>query len=171
MKSSLSQKEKAFIKSNAKYFYIEELARMFLCDKKTICNYCYYHNISFKSTRLTQDNIDYILNYHNKFTVDELADKLQTKKVNIERIYRKFGLNKVKKEKPDTKLTKRELEVINLICKKGVFKPRKLAELLYISFSTVKTHISNIYIKTSCNSLAELIYKYYNKQLISESEE
>ena len=39
MKSSLSQKAKAFIKSNAKYFYIEELARMFLCDKKIISNY------------------------------------------------------------------------------------------------------------------------------------
>ena len=117
------------------------------------------------------ENIDYILNYHNKFTVDELADKLHTKKANIERIYRKFGLNKVKKEKPDTKLTERELEVINLICKKGILKQKKLAELLYISLSTIKTHINNIYTKTSCNSLAELLYKYYNKQLISESEE
>lgn len=66
--------------------------------------------------RLTKENIDYILNYHNKYTVEELA------------------------------------------------------ELLYISLSTVKTHINNIYTKASCNSLGELIYKYYNKQLISGSE-
>lgn len=120
--------------------------------------------------RLTKENIDYILNYHNKYTVEELADKLQTKKTNIERIYRKLGLSKIKKEKSDSRLTKRELEIIELICKKGVFKHKELAELLYISLSTVKTHINNIYTKASCNSLGELIYKYYNKQLISGSE-
>jgi DNA-binding NarL/FixJ family response regulator len=62
------------------------------------------------------------------------------------------------------KLTKRELEIVSLIA--AGFSNKEIANKLFISFSTVKNHISNIFAKLQCSNRAELVNKAIKKQLI-----
>ncbi|WP_062053951.1 LuxR family transcriptional regulator [Aquimarina longa] len=52
--------------------------------------------------------------------------------------------------------TKRELEVVHLIVKGNTYN--QIAEQLFISMPTVKTHITNIYKKAKVNNKVELIH-------------
>ncbi len=51
-------------------------------------------------------------------------------------------------------LTKREAEIVELLCKGKTTK--EIADLLFVSFETVKQHRKNILLKTNCINTAEL---------------
>ncbi len=53
-------------------------------------------------------------------------------------------------------LTPRELEVLELICK-GVLSDRELAEALYVSPGTVRTHVKNLLRKAGLSSRRDLM--------------
>lgn len=55
-------------------------------------------------------------------------------------------------------LTKREIEILELLAKG--FKNQAIADKLFISFSTVKKHIENIYSKLQLHSRVELVNWY-----------
>ncbi len=59
--------------------------------------------------------------------------------------------------------TKREKEVIPLLLKG--YSNKKIAELLYISLSTVKSHIHNVFKKTEVSNRYEFIYLMKFKHL------
>jgi DNA-binding NarL/FixJ family response regulator len=58
-------------------------------------------------------------------------------------------------------LTKREIELLELLSKG--FRYKEIAEKLFISSDTVRTHIRNIYIKLHVNSKIEAINKAFEK--------
>ncbi len=55
------------------------------------------------------------------------------------------------------KLTRREVEVLRLICKGSDY--RKVSEILFISENTARKHRQNIMIKTNCHNTTDL-YRY-----------
>ena len=65
-------------------------------------------------------------------------------------------------------LTKRELQIFKLLCQ-GL-SSNKIAEKLFISPRTVDTHKTNIFEKTNCNSIAELILFALRETKISVAE-
>jgi DNA-binding NarL/FixJ family response regulator len=58
-------------------------------------------------------------------------------------------------------LTKREVELLELLSKG--YRYKEIAEQLFISQDTVRTHIRNIYIKLEVNSKIEAINKVFKK--------
>lgn len=64
---------------------------------------------------------------------------------------------KTKKDDTSTQVTPKEQEILDYM-KKG-HSNKEIAQLLHISPSTVKTHISNIYKKYQVSSRAELLEK------------
>ena len=58
-------------------------------------------------------------------------------------------------------LTKREIELLELLSKG--FRYKEIAEKLFISSDTVRTHIRNIYVKLHVNSKIEAINKVFDK--------
>lgn len=58
----------------------------------------------------------------------------------------------------DDKLSKREVSVANLICKG--FSNKKIAESLFISEKTVKTHVRNILIKLELQDRVHIVIEY-----------
>jgi DNA-binding NarL/FixJ family response regulator len=61
---------------------------------------------------------------------------------------------------PDEQLTKREVEVLEFLVQGS--RNQEIAEKLFISPSTVKKHIENIYLKLQMKSRVELV-NWYNK--------
>ncbi|MGV3630446.1 MAG: response regulator [Bacteroidota bacterium] len=59
------------------------------------------------------------------------------------------------------KLSKREKEILDLVAKG--FRYREIADTLFVSSDTVRTHIYNIYQKLQVNSKMEAINKVYKK--------
>ena len=57
-----------------------------------------------------------------------------------------------------TKLSKRESEILSLLAKG--FHDKEIADTLYISFETVRTHLKNIYKKLHVRSRTEALLKY-----------
>ena len=53
-------------------------------------------------------------------------------------------------------LSKREVEVISLV--KNGFSSEEIAQKLYLSFETVRSHRKNIYLKLGINKLSDLIH-------------
>lgn len=167
---SLTNFQKEFIKLNLKRFTPLEMADILGCNEKQITGYCYYNGFRYKTRTLVQEDFDYILENYRKLTIDELAKNLNTKKQNIERFLRKQNLlSKKNSTIAENKFTPTEQKVVNLICKKGIVKKKEIAQQMYITPYTVISHIGNIYQKTNCHCIAELIFKYYNG-LISECE-
>jgi two-component system, NarL family, response regulator LiaR len=58
-------------------------------------------------------------------------------------------------------LSKREREIIELIAKGHT--EREVADALFISFKTVKTHITNIYQKLHVNTRVDALNKYFGR--------
>lgn len=54
-------------------------------------------------------------------------------------------------------ISKRECQIIQLICNGNSYF--QISHILFISINTIKTHVSNIYIKTGCTNHADL-YTY-----------
>jgi DNA-binding NarL/FixJ family response regulator len=65
--------------------------------------------------------------------------------------------------KKTIQLTKRQLEIVNGIVKGKSYK--MIAQDLFISLDTVRSHIKNIYKILEINSKAELIRKSFNNEL------
>ena len=58
------------------------------------------------------------------------------------------------------KITKRETEILDLLAKG--YRYKEIADLLFISFDTVRTHIHHIYEKLQVQSRTEAINKFYH---------
>lgn len=69
------------------------------------------------------------------------------------------SFNKPKANKAAEELTKRELELLELLSKG--YRYKEIADKLFISQDTVRTHIRNIYIKLQVNSKIEAINKVF----------
>ncbi|MES2380296.1 MAG: response regulator transcription factor [Bacteroidota bacterium] len=69
------------------------------------------------------------------------------------------SFNKPKPNKAAEELTKRELELLELLSKG--YRYKEIADKLFISQDTVRTHIRNIYIKLQVNSKIEAINKVF----------
>ena len=74
----------------------------------------------------------------------------------------------------DDRISKREHEIVTLLCKG--FSNRQIAQQLFISETTVKTHISNILAKLNLHDRMQIVVYYYNKNdaamtAVSENEE
>lgn len=69
----------------------------------------------------------------------------------------------VKTSKDDYNLTKRELEILKLLTEENSYK--SVADVLNISYETVRTHIRNIYSKLHVASMAEAVAKALNERL------
>jgi len=61
----------------------------------------------------------------------------------------------------DDRISKREREIVSLLCK-GCSN-RQIAQQLFISETTVKTHISNILAKLNLHDRMQIVVYYYNK--------
>ena len=72
----------------------------------------------------------------------------------------------------DERISKREHEIVMLLCKG--FSNRQIAQQLFISETTVKTHISNILAKLNLHDRMQIVVYYYNKNdaaVTAESED
>ena len=65
---------------------------------------------------------------------------------------------------PPSPLTDRETQILNLLCEGMNY--RSIAEKIFLSAHTVKTHIKNIYKKLHVNSRAEAVNKAIRDKLI-----
>lgn len=65
---------------------------------------------------------------------------------------------------PENPLTKREREVLRLLCEGDSY--RRIAEQLFVSGHTVRSHIKNIYEKLHVHSRAEAVVKAIRERLI-----
>jgi DNA-binding NarL/FixJ family response regulator len=61
----------------------------------------------------------------------------------------------------DDRISKREHEIVKLLCKG--FSNKQIAQQLFISETTVKTHISNILAKLNLHDRMQIVVYYYNK--------
>lgn len=75
------------------------------------------------------------------------------------RVLQYVSKTKVEKNKDIETLTKRELEILELVVKG--FSYKMVAAELYVATETVRTHIKKIYKKLQVNSATEAIYKYH----------
>lgn len=68
---------------------------------------------------------------------------------------------KVQEKIPDFNLSQREEEVLHYVIKGLAYK--EIADILCISESTIKTHVTRIFNKAGCSKRSELIYKVLSK--------
>lgn len=59
-------------------------------------------------------------------------------------------------------LSKREKQIIKMVCENGIITNKQIAEILKISCFTIRTHFQHIYEKTFLTSKKDMIFKYYN---------
>ena len=71
------------------------------------------------------------------------------------------SFNEITENKELQKLSNREKEILNLLSKGLRYK--EIADLLFVSNETVRTHIRNIYEKLQVNSRTEALNKIYKK--------
>jgi LuxR family maltose regulon positive regulatory protein len=79
-----------------------------------------------------------------------------------ERKLRKFRANRV--ESTNGRLTERELEVLRLLPTE--LSVSELGKLLYVSPSTIKTHVKSVYRKLGVSSRKEAVERAYARMLI-----
>jgi DNA-binding NarL/FixJ family response regulator len=68
-------------------------------------------------------------------------------------------------KKPDSILTSREYDVLNLLCNGNSYK--EIAYKLFISVGTVRHHIKNIYYKLHVHSKSEAVAKALKERIVS----
>ncbi len=103
--------------------------------------------------------------------IAELLEKILAAKADVPRAYAKkllsaFRLNKLVKTDDGLveRLSERELEVLRLIA--AGLSNQKITEALFISLSTVKTHLRNIYGKLNVHRRTEAIVKAKELELL-----
>lgn len=102
------------------------------------------NNFVFKVVPYDRPDLTRLKIYYNIFVMKLPSDLIMKRK----KLGRKYNL------------TTREKEVVSLIIKG--YTNKKIGEELFISLSTVKTHISNIYTKTKVNCRIDLLKKIEN---------
>ncbi len=65
-------------------------------------------------------------------------------------------------------VSKRESEIINLVSQGYTYQ--EIADRLYLSIHTVKTHVKNIHRKMECRNTAHMITKAFQSQIIQIGE-
>jgi len=70
-------------------------------------------------------------------------------------------------KKPESPLTARESDVLDLLCKGNSYK--EIAYKLFITVGTVRHHIKNIYHKLHVHSKSEAVAKAFKERLIDNS--
>ena len=58
-------------------------------------------------------------------------------------------------------LTNKEIEIIKLIGREGLFRRKELAEKLVVEECTIASHLVSIYNKTGLSSIAGIVKFYY----------
>ena len=69
---------------------------------------------------------------------------------------------------PADQLSKREVEVIQLICQQ--LTSQEIADRLFVSIKTIETHKSNIFLKTGVRNVAGLIMYSIQKGIVDPDE-
>ena len=59
-------------------------------------------------------------------------------------------------------LSKREKQIVKMVCEKEIITDKQIMKRLKISYSTVRAHFLHIYDKTLLTSKKDMIFKYYN---------
>ncbi|MBD0377810.1 MAG: response regulator transcription factor, partial [Flavisolibacter sp.] len=94
-----------------------------------------------------------------------LSKKLQKEKIVEKKVFvhkEEFTVNKEKLEQLN--ISKREYEVLQLICK-GM-STQQIAETLFVSENTVKKHVSNLFLKLDVERRTEAIRKARELSLV-----
>lgn len=73
-------------------------------------------------------------------------------------------VNSFRKPKKSSMLSEREVEVLKLLCEGENYK--SIADVLFVSSNTVKSHIKNIYKKLHVHNRAEAVAKAFKDDLI-----
>lgn len=99
-----------------------------------------------------------------------LATKLIKPKTKIEVVEKKVFINQVQPfvinedALAKTEISARELEVLKLMAKG--FSNQEIADVLFVSVSTIKTHISNLFFKLEASRRTQAVEKAKNLGLI-----
>ncbi len=153
-----------------KLLSIKELKNRKLLKKDIFLNTEYYSNL-LKELKLSEINAnEYVflekeLAFHNlksienKYSISRLINFILGFLLLISIVFL-FSSKIVKTKKENHELSKQELNVKKLILDGKSNKD--IAEDLFISLSTVKTHITNIYNKLNVSNRTELIAKFKN---------
>ena len=72
--------------------------------------------------------------------------------------------SQAKEEKTEIKLTKREKEILQLVCE-GLSN-KEIADILYVSERTVVGHKSNLFVKLECKNTISLMFKAIKNKLV-----
>jgi DNA-binding CsgD family transcriptional regulator len=99
----------------------------------------------------------------NQFKKDELVYYNILKKAN-DGIYEVLLEGVEDNRRDEYQLTPREIQIVNLISQG--YTNKKLAEKLFVSIDTVKTHRKNIMKKTKCKGIAELTNFAFSRGLL-----
>ncbi|MBN1252449.1 MAG: response regulator [Bacteroidales bacterium] len=108
-----------------------------------------------------ENEIDLIIDYLKNFSKENIVDEI----LNIRKLidFEENGIIKEKEE--EINLTKREIEILKLICK-GLTN-NEIGEKLFISSRTVDNHRANLLSKTQTKNTAHLIAFVLSNNLIS----
>lgn len=166
--------------SNFSLFYLNENAKLYcskICEAEKINNRINNKPVQNIINLLTNHLLTNFVAQNKEFKIKISSYCIQVLPFmipdnfnNIETIYAVYISNSYEYKSLNdnnevfNKLTKREIEIINLISKGCTNK--KIADTLYLSNHTVKTHIQNIYSKMEVNNRTSLMYKLNNINLI-----
>ncbi|TGV02219.1 response regulator transcription factor [Flavivirga rizhaonensis] len=149
---------------------VKELKNKNLLEKDISLNPKYYTSLlgELKLSEIDASEYDFLekelVFYHlktteNKYSISKLINFILGFLLLISAVYL-FSLKMTKTKKENQELSKQELNVKKLILEGKSNKD--IADNLFISLSTVKTHITNIYNKLNVSNRAELIAKFKN---------
>jgi len=155
--------------------------RIIICPFGITCIYCpvkfkgstiayaYLGGIIYPDSMLSEMlRVKYHLPVVEKNTVEDLARLLEASlnllDINAEAI-NSTSLSLPPSAAPDSmrdkRISKREWDIIELIC--HGFSNKQIASSLYISETTVKTHVSNILAKLDLHDRMQIIVHYYSR--------
>lgn len=63
----------------------------------------------------------------------------------------------------DEELTAKEFDILELL--KGGYNYQECADILNVTYSTLRTHVNNLFLKLHVNSLQELLVKEFNRNV------
>lgn len=121
--------------------------------------------------RFTEEEINYLISNCHKLTAYQMAKVINRTPSSIKNFFNRRGICYKKTSRSNNIVTHRELDVLRLMAKG--FTNEEIGEELNISETTVKTHVSNIYLKLPLSgkrphvmrSLAVLYYLDHKEEL------
>jgi len=170
MKSCLNNIHDSFqlklsiVKKNKKAVFVELFAKYIEVDAKNAIIGIVVEitpentkNNSNNTTKEFSKIVDYLISIGKKQVADEI--------INIKDLLSFEGVNKIQTIKQKIKLTKREQEILDLICEG--YTNNEIAEKLFISSRTVDNHRANLLSKTSTKNTASLVAFAYKNNLLT----